>query len=431
MRVPFAARWPGHIGARRQLGPAGGDHGPDADVRAPRRCRAAERSRPRRPRRLAAPRRRARRALAARELPLLRRRTARGGARRAVEAVVRARAGARRRGGAVEPSRPTPSEGPAQRRPRPRVSTISMPTSPRRPTSPPSTPTWSSGCRRSPPPPGASSATTPPEPRARASARRASSTRRAHSRSSSRSLRPRRDRRRGHDRARPGTRRRLARRRARDHFRRRTVLTDRRRASGRTGRLDAYRQWDRWPYQRIGVRAYMRSTYDRTGGNHTADASHFLYQEADDFNVTLDVDGPGRPLLRALQPLARQPVALRGGRRGSHRPGDQHRRSEEPESRVRLPARAAFPPPLTWTWSTTKGADLIVGADPVRAVVPHGLLAHVLRHRLLHLPPVRRRHAAVASDRELGRRDPAVERRARADRARRAATSRRRREAPA
>ena len=27
--------------------------------------------------------------------------------------------------------------------------------------------------------------------------------------------------------------------------------------------LDAYRQWDRWPVQRIGQRAYMRSTYDR------------------------------------------------------------------------------------------------------------------------------------------------------------------------
>jgi hypothetical protein len=26
--------------------------------------------------------------------------------------------------------------------------------------------------------------------------------------------------------------------------------------------LDAYRQWDRWPCHRIGVRAYLRSTYD-------------------------------------------------------------------------------------------------------------------------------------------------------------------------
>jgi hypothetical protein len=68
--------------------------------------------------------------------------------------------------------------------------------------------------------------------------------------------------------------------------------------------LDAYRMWDRWPYQRIGVRAYMRSTYDRAGGNENADASHLLYQLAEDRNVTLDVEGP---------PLARQSVALRGG----------------------------------------------------------------------------------------------------------------------
>src|SRR5829696_7820236 len=57
--------------------------------------------------------------------------------------------------------------------------------------------------------------------------------------------------------------------------------------------LDAYRQWDRWYLQRMGVRAYMRSTYDRRGANEGADASHFLYQKADDFNVTLDVEGPG------------------------------------------------------------------------------------------------------------------------------------------
>ena len=57
--------------------------------------------------------------------------------------------------------------------------------------------------------------------------------------------------------------------------------------------LDAYRQWERWPYQRIGARAYMRSTHDRTGGNESADASHFLYQESNTFNVSLDVEGAG------------------------------------------------------------------------------------------------------------------------------------------
>src|SRR3954467_14405792 len=57
--------------------------------------------------------------------------------------------------------------------------------------------------------------------------------------------------------------------------------------------LDAYTQWERWPQQRIGVRAYMRSTYDRDGFNRTADASHFLYAERPDFNVALDVLGRG------------------------------------------------------------------------------------------------------------------------------------------
>src|SRR5215213_1732934 len=57
--------------------------------------------------------------------------------------------------------------------------------------------------------------------------------------------------------------------------------------------LDAYRMWDRWAQQRIGARAYMRSTYDRTGGNRGPDASHFLHQLADDHNVTLDLQGAG------------------------------------------------------------------------------------------------------------------------------------------
>jgi hypothetical protein len=57
--------------------------------------------------------------------------------------------------------------------------------------------------------------------------------------------------------------------------------------------LDAYRDWQRWAQQRIGVRAHMRSTYDRTGHNRTADASHYLYQQAEDFNVTLDLEGGG------------------------------------------------------------------------------------------------------------------------------------------
>ena len=57
--------------------------------------------------------------------------------------------------------------------------------------------------------------------------------------------------------------------------------------------MDAYRMWDKWPSQRIGARAYMRSTYDRSGRNESADASHFLFMEDEEHNVTLDVIGKG------------------------------------------------------------------------------------------------------------------------------------------
>src|SRR5690606_35418717 len=57
--------------------------------------------------------------------------------------------------------------------------------------------------------------------------------------------------------------------------------------------FDAYTMWDKWPQQRIGARAYMRSTYDRSGGNESADASHFLFMEGEGHNVTLDVIGNG------------------------------------------------------------------------------------------------------------------------------------------
>ena len=124
--------------------------------------------------------------------------------------------------------------------------------------------------------------------------------------------------------------------------------------------LDAYRQWDKWPLQWIGARAYMRSTYDRRGGNEGADASHFLYQQADEFNVTLDVEGPpgvlyftrynhwhGSPwhyVVNGVDTIVREisttdpnkPVA------GS---------TFEPEE--------LFPKPLAWTWTDTKGADLM------------------------------------------------------------------------
>jgi hypothetical protein len=122
--------------------------------------------------------------------------------------------------------------------------------------------------------------------------------------------------------------------------------------------LDAYRQWERWPYQRIGARAYMRSTYDRAGGNEGADASHFLYQERDDFNVSLDVQGPGVLYFVRYNHWHGSPWHYEVD-------GADHLIRESSTADPNHPVAGAtflpaelFPRPLAWTWSVTKGADL-------------------------------------------------------------------------
>jgi hypothetical protein len=122
--------------------------------------------------------------------------------------------------------------------------------------------------------------------------------------------------------------------------------------------LDCYRMWDQWPSQRIGARAYMRSTYDRTGGNEGADSSHFLFQLADDFNVTLDVEGPGVLYFTRYNHWHGSPwhYMVDGAHHvlGESSTGNP----EKPvDGSVFLPT-SAFPLPLALTWSTTMGADL-------------------------------------------------------------------------
>jgi Protein of unknown function (DUF2961) len=122
--------------------------------------------------------------------------------------------------------------------------------------------------------------------------------------------------------------------------------------------FDTYRQWSRWPYQRIGMRAYMRSTYDRYGGNEGADASHFLYQLADDDNVTLDVAGPGILYFVRYNRWHGSPwhYVVDGTDhiiQESNTADPMHRMTNS----TFIPANL-FPPPLAFTWSTTKGADL-------------------------------------------------------------------------
>jgi hypothetical protein len=122
--------------------------------------------------------------------------------------------------------------------------------------------------------------------------------------------------------------------------------------------LDAFRQWDRWPCQRIGVRAYMRSTYDRRGGNEGADASHFLYQLADDNNVTLDVEGPGILYFTRYNHWHGSPWHyVVDGTENLIRETSTADPNKPAESSVFLPTKA-FPFPLAITWSDTKGADL-------------------------------------------------------------------------
>jgi hypothetical protein len=123
--------------------------------------------------------------------------------------------------------------------------------------------------------------------------------------------------------------------------------------------LDAYRAWDQWPAQRIGMRAYMRSTYDRRGGNEGADASHFLYQLSNDFNVTLDLETPGILMFSRYNHWHGSPWHYVID-------GTDHLIQEtassdplHPGAGSTLLPSAPFPAPLNQTWATTNGADLI------------------------------------------------------------------------
>ena len=122
--------------------------------------------------------------------------------------------------------------------------------------------------------------------------------------------------------------------------------------------LDAYRMWERWPYLRLGARAYMRSTYDRKGGNEGADASHFLYQLRDDSNVALDVEGPGVLYFARFNHWHGSPWHFVVD-------GNDHVIQETSTADPTHPADGSvlipaplFPYPLGLTWSFTKGADL-------------------------------------------------------------------------
>lgn len=122
--------------------------------------------------------------------------------------------------------------------------------------------------------------------------------------------------------------------------------------------LDAYRQWERWPYQRIGERAYMRSTYDRAGGNEGADASHFLYQTRDDFNVSLDVEGAGILYFVRTNHWHGSPWHYLVDGTDNLVQETSTADPVHPASNSVLLPTSVFPNPLAWTWADTRGADL-------------------------------------------------------------------------
>ena len=125
---------------------------------------------------------------------------------------------------------------------------------------------------------------------------------------------------------------------------------------------DAYIHWDKLPFLRFGVRAYMRSTYDRDGNNRGADASHYLYQENDTFNVTLDVMGPGILYFKRTNHFHGSPwhyeidgtdlIVKETATLTPTKPKDSYNHTE-------FIPQSLFPYPLTWTWTTTKGANLM------------------------------------------------------------------------
>lgn len=125
---------------------------------------------------------------------------------------------------------------------------------------------------------------------------------------------------------------------------------------------DAYLMWEKWPLQRLGVRTYMRSTYDRAGSNENADAGHFLFMNSENENVTLDVAGKGILYFIRTNHWHGSPWHfITDGRdhivqeTGTADPVHAKR---DITSSAFIPA-LPFPKPLAWTWGDTKGADLI------------------------------------------------------------------------
>src|SRR3954447_6352461 len=122
--------------------------------------------------------------------------------------------------------------------------------------------------------------------------------------------------------------------------------------------LDAITQWDHWPYLRIGVRCYMRSTFDRSGGNDNADAAHFIRQLNDTHNIVLDERGPGILWFARFNHWHGSPWQYLVDGREFVLSETSTADPVRPAKNSVFEPQSLFPPGLNYTWSVTKGADL-------------------------------------------------------------------------
>jgi hypothetical protein len=122
--------------------------------------------------------------------------------------------------------------------------------------------------------------------------------------------------------------------------------------------LDAFTQWERWPYLRVGVRAYMRSTFDRKGGNEDADAAHFIRQIDDTHNISLDELGPGILWFVRTNHWHGSPWQYLVDGKETVVTETSTADPANPAPNSVFEPQALFPAGLTYTWSQTKGADL-------------------------------------------------------------------------
>jgi hypothetical protein len=122
--------------------------------------------------------------------------------------------------------------------------------------------------------------------------------------------------------------------------------------------LEAYREWDRLPTLRLGTRTVMRSTFDRTGGNEAADASHFLREASDGTFVALDVAGPGVLAFVRTNHWHGSPwhYVVDGADNVVAETSTADPTHPVPDATF-MPMQL-FPSPLAETWATTRGADL-------------------------------------------------------------------------